>query len=436
MKHFRTDITSFVSYWRSLLTVLFAVAVFCFWLFKLPFLMTAREQVQLFLWTTDYLQERLAVPGGLAQYLGEMVVQLFLNPVYGALWYAVLFSAVQWLVWRLVNNVQCTMHNAQLSISQSLNLSISQYLLSFVPSCILWCLACCPSIPMTPIIAILLTLTMMHLLPKRRRISAGCLMTVVGYWLLGPAVVIMAVYLLFCRRRDGSFVATRDGSFVATKEPSLLRPVPLILLALSIVGSSWIAPYPLKQIARGIDYYWEKTSMGTLDEMEYDMLMRRQRWDEMIELYNRKGSESLSVYNAVQVAMWQQNRISRQEMLGHINIDQRALSSIPSAFLMSEFSMLVGLTNMSQRAAFEAMEAIPNYNKSVRALQRLVETNVITGNHKVALKYISLLERTTFYRGYAHKMKALTTDPGRLKDYPGLYQLKEIYEREDDMLFY
>lgn len=123
-------------------------------------------------------------------------------------------------------------------------------------------------------------------------------------------------------------------------------------------------------------------------------------------------------------------------MLERINLNQQSLSSIPSAFLMSEFCMPIGLTNMSQRAAFEAMEAIPNYNKSVRALQKLVETNIITGNHKVALKYISLLERTTFYRGYAHKMKALAMDPGRLKDYPGLYQLKEIYEKEDDMLFY
>jgi hypothetical protein len=249
--------------------------------------------------------------------------------------------------------------------------------------------------------------------------SAGCLMTVVGYWLLGPAVVIMAVYLLFCRHTS-----------------LMLRPAPLALLVLSIVGSSWLVPYPLKQIAGGIDYYWQKETMGSLDMMEYDMLMRRQRWDEMIELYNEKGSESLSVYNAVQVVMWQQNRISRQEMLERINLNQQALNSIPSAFLMSEFCMPIGLTNMSQRAAFEAMEAIPNYNKSVRALQKLVETNIITGNHKVALKYISLLERTTFYRGYAHKMKALARDPGRLKDYPGLYQLKEIYEKEDDMLFY
>lgn len=390
--------TLFVSYWQWLLTALFAVAVFCFWMFKLPFLMTAREQVQLFLWTTDYLQERLAVPGGLAQYLGEFVVQFFLNPVYGALWYAVLFTVVQWLVWRLAKNKK---------------------LLSFVPSCVLWFLACNPNIPMTPIIAVLLTLAMMHLLPKRRTMSAGCLMTVVGYWLLGPAVVIMAVYLLFCRHTS-----------------LMLRPAPLALLVLSIVGSSWLVPYPLKQIAGGIDYYWQKETMGSLDMMEYDMLMRRQRWDEMIELYNEKGSESLSVYNAVQVVMWQQNRISRQEMLERINLNQQSLNSIPSAFLMSEFCMPIGLTNMSQRAAFEAMEAIPNYNKSVRALQKLVETNIITGNHKVALKYISLLERTTFYRGYAHKMKALARDPGRLKDYPGLYQLKEIYEKEDDMLFY
>ena len=43
------------TYGRWILTAVFAVAVFCFWMLKLPFLMSAREQMQLFLWNTDYL---------------------------------------------------------------------------------------------------------------------------------------------------------------------------------------------------------------------------------------------------------------------------------------------------------------------------------------------------------------------------------------------
>ena len=395
--------------WRWMLTTVFAVAVFCFWMFELPFLMAAREQVQLFLWNSDYLMERLAVPGGLAQYLGEFIVQFFVKNVYGALWYVVLLVAVQLLTWQLMRSKQRTAKSSWV------------YLLSFIPSVILWYLACNPKIPMTPIVAVLLTLVLMTLLPKHQKACwiAAFAMIPIGYWLLGPAVVLLALYLLFTR-----------GSNV------MLRITPLILLVFCVVGSSWLTPYPLKQIARGVDYYWEKETMGTFEDMEYDMLMRQQRWDEMIEKYHQKGSESLSVNNAVLIVMWQQKRIDQQEVMRRINLDQRALKNIPSAFLMSEVCMPLGMTNMSQRAAFEAMEAIPNYNKSARALQQLVQTNMITGNPKVALKYLSLLEQTTFYRGWARKMKNMVKQPELMKQHPHFHQLKEIYDHGEDMLFY
>ena len=208
-----------------MLTTVFAVAVFCFWMFELPFLMAAREQVQLFLWNSDYLMERLAVPGGLAQYLGEFIVQFFVKNVYGALWYAVLFVAVQLLTWQLMRSKQRTANSSWI------------YLLSFIPSIILWYLICNPKIPMTPIVAVLLTLVLMNLLPKHQKACwiAAFAMIPIGYWLLGPAVVLLALYLLFTR-----------GSNV------MLRITPLILLVFCVVGSSWLTPYPLKQIARGV----------------------------------------------------------------------------------------------------------------------------------------------------------------------------------------
>ena len=55
---------------KWLLTVLFAVSVFCFWAYIRPYQIVERESLQLFLWNNDYLFSRLAVPGGLARYLG------------------------------------------------------------------------------------------------------------------------------------------------------------------------------------------------------------------------------------------------------------------------------------------------------------------------------------------------------------------------------
>lgn len=74
----------------TLQNALLAVAVFCYWMWIAPHLLFYRESMQLFLWTEDYLSERLAVPGGFAQYLGECIVQLFLNPAIGAGCYALM----------------------------------------------------------------------------------------------------------------------------------------------------------------------------------------------------------------------------------------------------------------------------------------------------------------------------------------------------------
>lgn len=356
------------TYWHGLLTVAFGMAVFCFWLFWLPHLMVTREGMQLFLWNTDFLMGRLAVPGGLAQYLGEFIVQFFLNPVYGALWYAVLFVAAQLLAWRLCK----------------------AWLLSYIVPCVLWALACDPNIPMTPIVAVVLTLGLMNLLPKaqKTRFVTACVLVPVGYWLLGPAIVIMGTVLL-----------------ITFAPRQIRRTVPMItfllILAFCIVGSAWLVPYPLRQLARGIDYYWEGDKVGTYEEMANDMQMRGQHW-EVMSKYDQPPT----------------------------------LKSVSSAFLLSEIALSMGMVNVSQRSAFEAMEAIPNYNKSARALRRLVETNIITGQYDVARKYIAILEETTFYRGWARKMAVLVDHPEQIRAYPFYHRLKEKYDNGQDQLFY
>lgn len=395
------------TYKQWLLTAVFAVAVFCFWMFGLPHLMLAREQSQLFLWNTDYLTERLAVPGGLAQYLGEFIVQFFINPLYGACWYVVLFVGAQLLCRRLLSH-----NNPPLSHNNPPLLRNKWYLLSFLLSGVLWYLACNPNIPMTPIVAVVLTLILMNLLPKGRKARwiTASVMVPVGYWLVGPAIFLLVVYVFHW--------------------------LPLLLLAGCVVGSLWLAPYPSRQILRGIDYYWEGDKMGTYEEMKYDMLMRQQRWSTIAARYRAQPTESPAIKNAAYLALWKLQRIHQQELYSGLSLTTQSLKSISSAFMASETAMQIGMVNISQRSVFEAMEATPNYNKSARALRRLVETNIITGQYEVALKYISLLEETTFYRGLAQQMRQLAEHPEKIQDNPSYQRMKEAYDHSEDMLFY
>ena len=348
-------------HWQALVTVFCGVAVFCLWLLKWPFLMLAREQMQLFLWNTDYLTERLLVPGGLSQYLGEFIVQFFLNPVYGACWYALLFIAIQQLTWLLFKTNQKTKTTVM-------------YLLSFVPAvcfCYLWTDM---YIPMSLTIGFLLILLLLNILKHFRmmiKMIGLVLLIPVGYWLVGDNI------------------------------------------------------------------RWKGDKVGTHEEMEYDMLIRQQRWETMIRRYQEKPSESLAIQNAVRLAAWKQQQISQQELMRGLTLsDNRALRSVSSAFVMSEVGMQMGIVNISQRSAFEAMEAIPNYNKSARALRRLVETNIITGQYDVALKYIAILEETTFYRGWARRMKPMAEHPEKIKDYPLYHRLKALYDQGEDVFFF
>lgn len=236
--------------WQCIIMALLAIGVFCFWFFLYPFIPVMRESSQLFLWNTDYLMERLAIPGGLAQYLGEAVIQFFLNPFNGAIIYAILFVVTQLLTKKLIGRF--------LWRKQIIRSSLFTFTFSLIPPIILWLLAMLPQVPLTPTIAIILVMGtgcgIMGLRSKRARLLVLCVMIPFMYWLTGPA----AILLTLCS----------------------VRWIPLTapLFVVCLVGSSYFVPYPLKQIAKGIDYNWSGIKeMGTYEEMECDMLIRQKK---------------------------------------------------------------------------------------------------------------------------------------------------------------
>lgn len=406
-------------YGQQTITALFAVAVFCIWQMRLPFLMLAREQSQLFLWNTDYFTERLIVPGGFAQYLSEFIVQFFINPIYGALWYVVLLVVAQMLTWNLFPKEKIS--------DKSKGFQWCMFLVSFIPSLVLWYLACQVDVMMTLVVAIILVLLMMNILPSKPKkvLIASVIMVPVGYWIAGPVVVLFPIYLAISLWRNYNKLTVVSSAFGL-----------LVLLALCIVGSSWIAPYSLKKLALGVDYTSEAYMVGTYEEMECDMYVRSGQWQKVLTHCEKNTINSLAIQNAVMLAKFKLQEMEPSELRSSLSFEKQSMKNQATAFLQSEVTLQIGMINISQRAAFEAMEAARNCSKSGRALYRLALTNLVTGQYDVALKYISILEHTLFYRSRVQEMKELALHPQKLKNVPYFRVLMDIHNKTTDHFFF
>ena len=412
--------TFFTRYWEHVVLALLAMGVFCFWLLLYPFIPVAREVSLLFLWNTDYLLERLATPGGLARYLGEGTTQFFLNPVNGAIVYAVLFVVAQLLTSKLLRQFFPAMRKD------------CRFVLSLIPSVILWRVAMLPLVPLTPTMAVLLVMgaacVIMTLRSKRTRLAVLCVTIPVMYWLTGPA----AILLVLC----------------------CIRWIPLTAtwFAVCLVGSSFLVNYPLGQVARGIDYYWSGAKeMGTYEEMECDMLIRQKRWNTILRRF--QSPVSPAVRSATILASYQSGLLSYNELMKKMVVPverfDRAPSvfctndmyfvvyfgSVSSAFIVSDLAGILCWPNISQRAAFEAMEYVPNYNKSARALKLLTEACIITGQYPLAKKYLSILDDTAFYRRWAREMRLLVDNPKLIEKYPFMLKSQKTYANTEDIFF-
>ena len=397
------------------LTALFGVLAFCFWAFVRPELLMERESFQLFLFNSDYLTERLSVPGGFSRYVGEFLTQFFMSEKTGACILALLLMAIQWLSWVLL-------HRCLPAVTEKL-----LFLISFLPAMKLCYLLCDIDVSMSLPVGVLLTLLLMALLPSgnTKSLSASLIMIPFGYWLVGPVALLLAIYQLRFLRKPLKKV------WVVTESMALV-----LLLVVCMWGSSYFVPYSLENIVKGIDYVAiQRDKAGTLEMMEYDYLQRKLAWEKVLEKANRVEPKAKACHHIVNLARFYQHEISPEELKMSLYQPFTALTSTTSSMMMSDLFFQMGFVNFAQRTMFEAMESTSNYNKSARALCRLTETAMITGQYEVALKYISILEETLFYRRWAQIMRQLATHPEGIKNHPKYGALQKIYGETEDELF-
>lgn len=467
--------------WKPLLSLLFGVAVVIFW--AVPFVggLCFQEQYQMFLFDTGYFLERIVLPGGLADYISEFLVQFYYMPVLGGAIIALLLMGIQTAVWGLMKQYGAR-HD------------FPGYLLSFLPSIALWCAMGDQNVLLSFVVAFFgaLVIGWIHNRFHNRLVKVvfELVSTALVYWFLGPVVFLYAALMIGDTLKN----AKQKGNVFSGIGYSVCI---LVLTIAWILLTTQTLQYPLYRIFAGLNYYrypgaisplpfvvmvWAvvipflgmipchrkslqklqqskvvivlsyvlvivaswfgiKTSFDemTYELIDYDFLVRTEQWDKIIEKAEKKPATTPLGVSCVNLALSQKGMLADRLFEFYQNGGEGLFPTFTrdmiSPVSTAEIFFRLGMVNDAERYMFEAQEAIPNYRKSARLTRRIIECDIINGNYKVAAKLLRRLQKTLFYSNWANQTMALLGNEKAINRHPIYGKLRKYREKKQDFLF-
>ncbi len=467
--------------WKPLLSLLFGVAVVIFW--SVPYMsgLCFQEQYQMFLFDTNYFLERIVLPGGLADYISEFLVQFYYMPVLGGTIIALLLMSIQAISWGLMKQY-------------GMKAVFPGYLLSFVPSIVLWCAMGDQNLLLSFVVALSGALLMgwIHNRFHNRLVKVvfELVSTALVYWFLGPVVFLYAALMigdtLMKGKQNGHILSSLGYSaclliltvawiLLTTQSlqyplyrifsglnyyryPGTVSPLPLGVMIWTVVvvffgmvpdGHAWIKKLQQSKVVMVLAYvlvivaswFGIKASFDemTYDLIDYDFLVRTEQWDKIIEKAEKKPATTPLSVSCVNLALSQKGMLADRLFEFYQNGGEGLFPTFTrdmiSPVSTAEIFFRLGMVNDAERYMFEAQEAIPNYRKSARLTRRIIECEIINGNYQVAAKLLRRLQKTLFYSNWANQTMALLSNEKAINQHPIYGKLRKYREKKQDFLF-
>ena len=467
--------------WKPLLSLLFGVAVVIFW--AVPYVggLCFQEQYQMFLFDTNYFLERIVLPGGLADYISEFLVQFYYMPVLGGIIIALLLMSIQAISWGLMKQY-------------GMKAVFPGYLLSFVPSIVLWCAMGDQNLLLSFVVALSGALLMgwIHNRFHNRLVKVvfELVSTALVYWFLGPVVFLYAALMIGDTLMNGKqkerflsslgysaclLILTVAWILLTTQSlqypisriftglnyyryPGTVSPLPLGVMIWTVVvvffgmvpdGHAWIKKLQQSKVVMALAYvlvivaswFGIKASFDaiTYDLIDYDFLVRTEQWDKIIEKAEKKLATTPLSVSCVNLALSQKGQLADRLFEFYQNGGEGLFPTFTrdmiSPVSTAEIFFRLGMVNDAERYMFEAQEAIPNYRKSARLTRRIIECEIINGNYQVAAKLLRRLQKTLFYSNWANQTMALLGNEKAINRHPIYGKLRKYREKKQDFLF-
>ena len=438
-------------------TTLLFVSTFCFWAFIKPEWLNFHEQYQLFLFSTSYLTQHLALPGGIAIYLGEFLVQFFYNTYLGAMVAASTITTI-YIILQKISNCYCNNQN-----TSSLQLLAPILILVYSGD---------ENMLFTFPTAILLSLIMSLIYIKKFKTNIWLqfLFFPLIYWLIGYCVWIYVFTTTI-------YLIKKESNNYKTMAISGIQMLGLVFFMF------WIAYFPIKNypmcdIFMGIDYHRERmkipfwqhiiaiiciitppittlltkakniffytsisaiTIIGILgviknynpniySHIKLDYYVRWQKWNDILNYATKNNLNNVFANTAVNLALSQTNqmpdRLFEFKQNGNegflSNFEYNSFSTGPTA----EACYYLGMINSTLRYNFDMQSAILNSKNSGRFFKRIAEAYLLNGNYDVADRYLRKLKQTLFYRSWAIETQNCLSDENKIMQNPEWARIK------------
>ena len=467
--------------WKPLLSLLFGVAVVIFW--AVPFVggLCFQEQYQMFLFDTGYFLERIVLPGGLADYISEFLVQFYYMPVLGSAIIALLLMGIQAAVWGLMKQYGAR-HD------------FPGYLLSFLPSIALWCAMGDQNVLLSFVVALFgaLVIGWIHNRFHNRLVKVvfELVSTALVYWFLGPVVFVYVVLMIGDTLKNAkqkgnvlSGIGYSAGILILTiawillttqtlqyplyrifaglnyyRYPGTISPLPFVVMVWAVVipflgmipcHRKSLQKLQQSKVVMALSYvlvivaswFGIKASFDemTYELIDYDFLVRTEQWDKIIEKAEKKPATTPFSVSCVNLALSQKGMLADRLFEFYQNGGEGLFPTFTrdmiSPVSTAEIFFRLGMVNDAERYMFEAQEAIPNYRKSARLTRRIIECEIINGNYQVSAKLLRRLQKTLFYSNWANQMMALLGNEKAINRHSVYGKLRKYREKKQDFLF-
>ena len=445
---------------KALMSALLGAVVFAFWMWLYPQGLNYQEQNQLFLFTWDYLRERLALPGGGADWLSEFLVQFFYFRWSGALVLALLAVLLQRAVWLAAAGVHP-------------DRSRNFYALSFIPSLLMLVYMGDMEVLVSFPVALVLA-------------AAGCPLFAragwhrlwlipLGWWLLGPVVVVPVLFSVLVGRKGPDLVLAvftgvvfyagyrllaaqypmRDAFFginyhrLRETLPALQVVIPAVTLVCAFV-CSLRTPVPMPAVVDGTVFSLLVLAavMGvrlTYDKdaweiLAYDDLIRHERYQDVIHRAERYQPRTALSACSVNFCLFMDGHLTDRYpefyQCGTGGLVRPSVKDNMSDITSAELLWMMGMPNITLQYCFDLQESIQNGRKSGRFMTRIADCNIVNGWYARAGRYLDILSHSLFYRRRARELKAMVRDESRVAADPVYAYVRSVRFRDDFITVY
>jgi len=444
-------------------TSVFALSVFLFFRLVYPYHLHYQEQYQLFLFSTDYLISTISIPGGVSDYLSRFFIQFFYYAGFGAGFITALAVVVQLSVFAV-----CTRK------------TLTEYALSFIPAGLLVIYMCDENALLSPFVATAAGLSFTYLLSrsdkKGLRWIRIILLEILLYLTCGNIAVLVFSVVAVCREKNwklalvcgavsvaSAYMASHFFNFPFTRlmfgtnyhrfhnvEP-LWPWLSALSAAFIVLGDSFVSR------RTGSGMAWVSTALYILviglsaggislmkdsekeEMMRYIFFTHKQMWNRIIKASIKKSPDLPMTVSCLNLALAMKGEMGEHMFEFYQNgIDglfppyQRDhVSPMPT----SDVYWHLGFINSSKRFSFAAQEVIPDFQKSARCYQRMVEANIVNGAYDVARKYLEPLKYTLFYRKWALENENLLNHPEVIDRHPVYARQRSIMLKKNDFMY-